>query len=108
MKAMVLEEQGQPLRLEEIVRIVDLMVHDLQARLAERRIGLELTARAREHVAREGYDPVYGARPLRRFIQRQLETPLARMLVSGELKAGGRVSADVDGESLVLETDQGV
>jgi ATP-dependent Clp protease ATP-binding subunit ClpB len=97
-----------PLSAEHIEAIVALFADELVERLHGQGVELDLTPAARAWLAREGYDPVYGARPLRRFIQRQLETPLARMLVSGELKAGGRVSADVDGESLVLETDQGV
>jgi ATP-dependent Clp protease ATP-binding subunit ClpB len=97
-----------PLSAEHIEAIVVLFADDLVARLHGQGVELELTPAARAWLAREGYDPVYGARPLRRFIQRQLETPLARMLVSGEIRSGGRVSADVDGESLVLETDQGV
>ena len=64
----------KPLTLTEIERIVDLQIADVQSRLAARRLKLELTDAAREVVARQGYDPVYGARPLRRFIQREVET----------------------------------
>ncbi|MDQ3824637.1 MAG: ATP-dependent chaperone ClpB [Actinomycetota bacterium] len=64
----------KPLTLPEIERVVDLLVEDLRARLADRRLTLELTEAARRHIAAEGFDPVYGARPLRRYLQHQLET----------------------------------
>jgi ATP-dependent Clp protease ATP-binding subunit ClpB len=89
----------KPLTLEELERIVDLQVDGVRRRLAERRLELELTPAARDHLAREGYDPVYGARPLRRFIQREVETRIARALVSGEITDGSTIVVDVvDGE----------
>jgi ATP-dependent Clp protease ATP-binding subunit ClpB len=63
---------------------------------------LEVTEGARMLIAREGYDPVYGARPLRRFIQREVETRIARALLSGEIEDGATVTIDVDGEELVV------
>ncbi len=88
-----------PLTLREIKLIVNLQLELLQKRLDERHIKVELTDRAREFVAREGYDPVYGARPLKRFIKRQVETPLARQLLAGDLVEGSSVMGDyVDGQ----------
>jgi ATP-dependent Clp protease ATP-binding subunit ClpB len=85
----------KPLRLDEIERIVDLLTADLRRRLADRRITLEMTEPARELIAREGFDPVYGARPLKRFLQRELETRIGRALVSGAAPDGSRVRVDV-------------
>ena len=75
----------KPLRLEEIKRIVDLLMSRLRARLAERRLTIALSDAAKEHIAREGFDPVYGARPLKRFLQRHVETALSRKLIAGEI-----------------------
>jgi ATP-dependent Clp protease ATP-binding subunit ClpB len=83
------------LQLDEIKQIVDLLVKDLRRRLAERKITLELTEPARELIAREGFDPVFGARPLRRYIQRDVETQIARALVAGDAPDGSNVTADV-------------
>ncbi len=80
------------LTLPEIERIVDLQLQLLRSRLAERSISLELTEPAREHVAREAYDPVYGARPLRRFLQRHVETPLSRKIIAGEIPGKTRIT----------------
>jgi ATP-dependent Clp protease ATP-binding subunit ClpB len=89
----------KPLALEEIEQIVDLLIDDLRSRLAESRISLELTEEARALIAREGYDPVYGARPLRRFIQHEVETRIARALVAGEVREGSTVELVLaDGE----------
>ena len=92
----------KPLTLEEIERIVELQIADVRRRLEDRRLALELTEDARALIARLGYDPVYGARPLRRFIQREVETRIARALLSGEIRDGAtiRLTAE-DGEVLV-------
>jgi len=84
----------KPLTLPEIQQIVDLLLKQLQQRLNERSIRLELSTAAREHIARSGYDPVYGARPLKRFIQRELETGLSRKLLSGEVSDNSTVKID--------------
>ena len=81
----------KPLTLAEIERIVDLQLNLLRTRLAERHIELELTNTAKELLARRGYDPVYGARPLKRIIQRELETKLSRALLKGEISDNSRV-----------------
>ncbi len=91
-----------PLTLPEIERIVDLQVDHLRMRLADRRITLELTPAAAELVAKEGYDPVYGARPLRRFIQHEVETRIGRALLAGDIEDGATIVLDtVDGKLAV-------
>jgi ATP-dependent Clp protease ATP-binding subunit ClpB len=92
----------KPLTLGEIERIVDLLLDDVRERLADRRISLELTKAARELIAREGYDPVYGARPLRRFIQREVETRIGRALLSGEILDGAMITLDAEGDELAV------
>ncbi|RMH16817.1 MAG: ATP-dependent chaperone ClpB [Acidobacteria bacterium] len=92
----------KPLRLEEIKQIVDLLLEDLRGRLADRGITIELSEAAREHIAREGYDPVYGARPLKRFIQRHLETRIGRALIAGEISSGATVEIDLEGGELAV------
>jgi ATP-dependent Clp protease ATP-binding subunit ClpB len=89
----------QPLSESVITEVVSLFLNELQQRLHEQQIGLDVTAGARAWLAVEGYDPVYGARPLKRFIQQQLETPVARMLIAGEVMPAGTITIDViDGE----------
>jgi len=92
----------KPLTLGEIERIVDLLIHDVRRRLAGRRLELELSEPARIFIAREGYDPVYGARPLRRFIQREVETRVGRALVAGEVEEGGTILIDVEADELTI------
>ena len=75
----------------DLAAIVELLLADLQRRLAEQEIGLELTPAARSLIVREGTDPAYGARPLKRTIQRLVENPLARALLRGEFKPGTKV-----------------
>ena len=81
---------------EHLKEIVEIQLSGLRARLAERHITLELSDQARTRLVREGYDPVYGARPLKRAIQREIETPLARRLLGGEIHGGEKVMVDVD------------
>ena len=81
---------------EHLKQIVEIQLAGLRARLAERHITLELSDDARTRLVREGYDPVYGARPLKRAIQREIETPLARRLLSGEIHPEQKVMVDVD------------
>ena len=99
----------KPLTLAEIEQIIDLQVEDVRRRLAERRVRLELTEAARGFIARQGYDPVYGARPLRRFIQREVETRIARALIAGEIGDATTVTVDAAGDELEVRwrTDTG-
>ncbi|HEX2025148.1 MAG TPA: AAA family ATPase, partial [Actinomycetota bacterium] len=84
----------EPLDKEEIARIVDIQVEDLVSRLAGRKLALELTPAAREYLAEKGYDPSFGARPLKRLIQREVQDRLAMMLLSGELAEAATVVVD--------------
>jgi len=88
------------LTLSEIEAIVLLLTEDLKKRLAEREITLTLSEKALELIAREGFDPVYGARPLKRFLQRELETRLGRALIAGDIMDGSSVTLDVKGGAL--------
>ncbi|TMQ22416.1 MAG: ATP-dependent chaperone ClpB [Candidatus Rokuibacteriota bacterium] len=89
----------------ELGRIVEIQLEGLQRRLAERRITLEVAESARAYLARSGYDPVYGARPLKRIIQRDVETPIARLIVGGKLRDGGAVRVDAAGDGLRVEAE---
>jgi ATP-dependent Clp protease ATP-binding subunit ClpB len=92
----------KPLTLEEIEHIVDLLMSDVRRRLSHRRLSIELSEPARMFIAREGYDPVYGARPLRRFIQREVETRIGRALVAGEAEEGTTIVIDVEADQLTI------
>jgi ATP-dependent Clp protease ATP-binding subunit ClpC len=83
---------------EQLKDIVDLMLKDLQKRLSEHKVNLELTDKAKAWLAKEGYDPIFGARPLRRVIERHIENPLSGKLLRGELKEGDFVRIDIDKE----------
>ena len=84
----------EPLTPEELRKIVDLMTADLRARMEDRGIQLEITDAARAALADEGYDPAFGARPLRRVVQRQLESPLSKQVLAGDFNAGDTVVVD--------------
>jgi len=88
-----------PLGKEQLVRIVDLLLEGVEKLLAERQIKLELTPAAKELLVREGYDPAYGARPLRRTIQRLVQDPLALQILEGKILPGDHVRVDRDGQS---------
>ncbi|WP_462203223.1 ATP-dependent Clp protease ATP-binding subunit [Frankia sp. CcWB3] len=91
-----------PLTLPEIERVVNLLVDDLRARLADRRITLNITEPARMFIARQGYDPVHGARPLRRYLQREVETRIGREMIAGEVDDGSAVVVDLAGDALTV------
>ena len=92
----------KPLTEPEIERIVELMFNDLRSRLAERRMTLEVSEDARRHIAEQGFDPVYGARPLRRFIAHEVETRIGRALLGGDVHDGATIRVDlVEGELVV-------
>ena len=97
----------KPLTEPEIERIVQLMFDDLRHRLADRQITLEITEEARRLIAHEGFDPVFGARPLRRFIAREVETRIGRALLSGDVHDGARITVTVrDGQLSVTYENQ--
>ena len=81
---------------EELSRIVDIMVRELNDRLEERKIAIALTPAAKVRIAEIGYEPAYGARPLRRALQKRIEDPLAMRILEGEFREGDRVTVDVD------------
>ncbi|MDC7121928.1 ATP-dependent chaperone ClpB [Cellulomonas fimi] len=91
-----------PLSLDEIGHIVELQVASLARRLADRRLTLDVTPAAREWLALEGYDPAYGARPLRRLVQREIGDRLARSLLAGDVHDGQTVRVDRDGDTLTV------
>jgi ATP-dependent Clp protease ATP-binding subunit ClpB len=97
----------KPLTLADIKKIVDLQLNLLRRRLADRHIELDLSDAAKEHIAREGYDPVYGARPLKRFLQRAIEMPLSRQLIAGEVSDHSRVTVEFKKGELVFEAKVG-
>jgi ATP-dependent Clp protease ATP-binding subunit ClpB len=86
------------LRADELRQIVDLQVKRLAKRLDDRKLALELDGPALDWLAGVGYDPVYGARPLKRAIQRQLETPIAKAILAGTFPPGSTIAVDVEGE----------
>ena len=91
----------KPLRKTEISRIVELMLTDLKARLADKEISLEVTDAAKDYAIENGYDPNYGARPLKRFLQRKMETLIARKLIADDIAPGTTLKVDFDGEKLI-------
>ena len=94
----------KPLTREQIGQIVDLLVADLKKRLADKELELELTPAAKAVAAANGYDPVYGARPLKRYIQHTVETMLARAIVSEDLLPGTKLVVDAKDGELTLRT----
>jgi ATP-dependent Clp protease ATP-binding subunit ClpB len=120
MKQAVLEEMRQHFRpeflnrVDEIIvfhalseehlkQIVEIQLGYLRKRLAERHIQIELTDAAREYLVRVGYDPAYGARPLKRAIQKEVETPMARLILQGEVRDGLKVVVDYDPSHKALQ-----
>lgn len=92
----------RPLLLDQLKQIIELLVAGLRDRLGDRQIDLKLTDAAKAFIAEAGFDPVYGARPLKRYLQMHLETPLARRLISGELHDGTTVTVDVQDGAIVF------
>ncbi|TEU18760.1 MAG: ATP-dependent chaperone ClpB [Anaerolineales bacterium] len=94
------------LTMEHLVQIVDIQLESLQKLLADRKVGLSLTEVAKRHLAEKGFDPVYGARPLKRTIQRELQDPLAMKILQGEVSEGDTVWVDLRGGQLVFEWEE--
>jgi ATP-dependent Clp protease ATP-binding subunit ClpB len=92
----------RPLGMPQIERIVDLLFNELRERLAERQIDVELTEQGRVLIAQRGYDPVYGARPLRRYVSHEVETKIGRALLAGDVTEGVTVVVDASGDELVV------
>ncbi len=92
----------KPLSIEEIKEIVGLLLDDLRKRLSNRRIQFDMSDSARTFVAEQGFDPVYGARPLKRFLQHEVETRIGRALIAGDIQDGATVTLDLDGDTLTI------
>jgi ATP-dependent Clp protease ATP-binding subunit ClpC len=97
----------KPLKKEHVKQIVDLMIKRLEERLKDKELKLQISDSAKEYLANKGYDPAFGARPLRRVIEKEVETPLAMKLISGEIQEGDTVMIDVeDGKISIKRADQ--
>ena len=94
----------KPLSLEEITSIVDLLLSSLNRRLKDRKVTIIFTSAAKKWIGEKGYDPTYGARPLKRFLQKQVETQLARALVAGEIEEGSEVTFTIKEDQLNMTT----
>lgn len=92
----------KPLLLSEIEKIVELITADVKKRLKERDITLTITEAAKQLIAKLGYDPIYGARPLKRFIQKEVETKVARAIINGSVSEGGTILVDARDEDIVV------
>jgi ATP-dependent Clp protease ATP-binding subunit ClpB len=95
----------RPLGEADIIEIVELFLAELRRRLKKQQVRLEISDAACSWFASEGYDPVFGARPLKRFIQQHVESPLARLLIAGDAMPGGRVVVDVENKQLILRAE---
>ena len=95
----------KPLTRNEIDKIVDLQVADLNRRLSDKQLTMRLTPAARSYIVAQGYDPIYGARPLKRFIQRSVETLIARKLIAEDVQPRTDLLVDYDGDKLVIDAE---
>jgi len=93
----------KPLTMKELLQIIDLLIANINKRLAEKNISIELSEEAKKHLVKLGYEPAYGARPLKRTLQRYLENPLAEKIIKGEIKEGDRVRVEYENGNLVFE-----
>src|SRR5690606_34946172 len=91
-----------PLKLAEIGKIVDIQMEQIQKRLADRNIRISVSEKAKKFIAEQAYDPVYGARPLKRFLQRNIETQLGRKFIAGEVKDGSQIEIEVKNDKLEI------
>ena len=96
----------EPLTAGQIGQIVELMVNEIKMRLDERGITIELTSEAGQWLSEKGFDSFYGARPLRRAIQRNLENPLSNKILSGEISDGSHITVSVNSDSWTLDFDE--
>ena len=96
----------KPLTKENIGGIVDLLINDLNRRLKDQELSLELTPAAKDYIMEGGYDPVYGARPLKRYLQKYVETLTARLILSGNVRAEDRIIIDVENGQLAAHAEQ--
>ena len=94
----------KPLQKSEILKIVDLMLDELRKRLADKQVGVEVTDEAKQAIIDQGFDPSFGARPLKRFIQRKVETLIARKIIAGEVEPESVIRVGYDGNEFVIES----
>ncbi len=94
----------KPLGMEEIIKIIDITLSHLVQKLVERKIHLSFTQGAKEHMAKVAYSATYGARPVKRYIQKNIETQIARKIIGGTLVEGSKIEVDLDGEDLAFKT----
>ena len=95
----------KPLSENGITKIIDIFVNEVANRLKDRNISLDITPAAQHILAVEGYDPVYGARPLKRYIQNTLENKLARLIIAGEINYGSHVTIDGVDDEIIIKSD---
>lgn len=93
----------KPLTVEDIKKIIDIFLEDIRKRLKDKNINIKITDRAKDVMAKEGYDPIYGARPLKRYIEDAIETEIARQIIAGNIYEGTTVGVDVKGDSIIIE-----
>ncbi|WP_282804207.1 ATP-dependent chaperone ClpB [Clostridium tetani] len=93
----------KPLTNREITKIIDIFLQDIQNRLKDRNITLIVTENAKELMAKEGYDAIYGARPLKRYIENTLETKIAKQIIKGDIYEGCKIGVDIKGEEIIIE-----
>ena len=97
----------QQLTRDHLGRIAEIQIKHLRARLADRDMTLTLTDAARDRLATDGFDPMYGARPLKRLIQQEIENPLAKRILKGDFAAGDRITVDTSGDVFTFEKTSG-
>ncbi|MFA6687160.1 MAG: AAA family ATPase, partial [Desulfuromonas sp.] len=97
-----------PLTRSELDQIIDLQVAQVQQRLEERRIEIKLTDAVKEHICQRSYDPHYGARPVKRFLQQELETRIGRGIIAGDITEGSVVEITLEHDALALQVKKGV
>ena len=95
----------KPLSEAGITKIIDILIGEVENRLKDRNISMEVTPEAKHNLAIEGYDPVYGARPLKRFIQNTLENKLARKIIAGEVNFGSHVIVDASDDEIIIKSE---
>ena len=93
----------KPLVKDEIKKIVDLMIENLKKRLEVKQLGLEITDSAKDYIIDAAYDPIYGARPLKRFLQQKVETLVARKIIEGNIDEGSTLVVDFENGELVIK-----
>lgn len=93
----------KPLRMEEIIKIIDLVLMDIQKRLSDRRIRLNVSDAAKQYMAENAYDPVFGARPIKRYVQKHIETVIAKKIIAGEIIEDADIDIDVEEDKLTVD-----